>query len=191
MPTRMCRGSPEALARPTACRARRSGSTRPGLEPGRCTAGGDDTGQGRANCRDDHCADGFPNTAPVGSFRANPWGLHDVHGNVSEWVQDCLDNARSYIRAPSDGSAWEYENCGRRMLRGGSWENSPPYVRVASRRGDASDGRRHGLGFRIARTLVHPVGTRGGAAVSAGVRSGPPGLRPRDQPLRSGRRGPH
>ena len=119
---------------------------------------GDDTGQGRANCRDDHCADGFPNTAPVGSFRANPWGLHDVHGNVSEWVQDCLDNARSYIRAPSDGSAWEYENCGRRMLRGGSWENSPPYVRVASRRGDASDARRHGLGFRIARTLVHPVG---------------------------------
>ena len=59
------------------------------------------------------------NTAPVGSFSANAWGLHDLHGNVWEWVQDCSND--SYVGAPTDGSAWTSGDCGRRVIRGGSW----------------------------------------------------------------------
>ena len=56
-------------------------------------------------------------TLPVDSFKANPWGLYQVHGNVSEWVEDCWNN--SYRGAPSDGSPWISGDCSRRVLRGG------------------------------------------------------------------------
>ncbi len=56
-------------------------------------------------------------TVEVGSLPANPWGLHEVHGNVYEWVQDCWND--SYQGAPADGSAWEAGDCARRVLRGG------------------------------------------------------------------------
>ena len=61
-------------------------------------------------------------TLPIGSFQANPFGLHDVHGNVWEWVQDCWHD--SYRNAPLDGSAWMNDNtgdCSLAVLRGGSW----------------------------------------------------------------------
>ena len=58
-------------------------------------------------------------TAPVGSFSANAYGVHDMHGNVWEWVEDCWND--SYAGAPSDGSAWRRGDCERRVLRGGSW----------------------------------------------------------------------
>ena len=77
-------------------------------------------------------------TAPVGSFEANAWGLHDVHGNVWEWVEDCWHE--NYARAPRDGSAWTTGgDCGRRVLRGGSWfYGNPRYLRSAlSLRNDA------------------------------------------------------
>ena len=66
-----------------------------------------------------NCDDGHYRTASVGSFDANAYGLYDVLGNVWEWVQDCWND--SYRGAPSDGSAWERGDCGRRVLRGGSW----------------------------------------------------------------------
>ena len=64
-------------------------------------------------------------TVPVGSFSANAWGVHDMHGNVWEWVEDCWNY--SYEGAPADGSAWESGDCDVRVLRGGSWNNSPGF----------------------------------------------------------------
>jgi formylglycine-generating enzyme required for sulfatase activity len=61
-------------------------------------------------------------TMPVGSFPANRFGLHDVHGNVSEWVADCWHD--EYAAAPADGSPWVEGNCNGRVVRGGSWEDS-------------------------------------------------------------------
>ncbi len=91
-------------------------------------------------------------TAPVGSFPANAWGLHDMHGNVWEWVQDCWNG--SYQGAPADGSAWERGNCSRRVLRGGSWLNDPSNLRAANRFRYSSGARLLNYGFRIARTVT-------------------------------------
>ena len=98
------------------------------------------------------CRDGHVHTAPVGSFASNGWGLHDVLGNVWEWTEDCRND--SYAGAPSDGSAWEYGDCGRRVLRGGSWDDVPSDLRAANR-GRGTTGYRSGnYGFRVARTLT-------------------------------------
>ena len=71
-------------------------------------------------------------TVPVGSFPANGFGLHAVHGNVWEWVEDCWH--ASYRGAPSDGSVWVTGgDCGYRVLRGGSWYDDPRILRSAIR----------------------------------------------------------
>jgi formylglycine-generating enzyme required for sulfatase activity len=70
-------------------------------------------------------------TLPVDFFEPNPWGLYQVHGNVSEWVGDCWH--QNYEGAPSDGSAWISVDCGRRLLRGGDWNSAPWHLRSASR----------------------------------------------------------
>ena len=91
---------------------------------------GNQIGSGRANC--DGCGSQWDDsqTAPVGSFSPNVWGLHDMHGNVWEWVQDCWNG--SYSGAPSNGGAWQQGDCSRRVLRGGSWDDSSegPPLRV-------------------------------------------------------------
>ena len=92
---------------------------------------GNSIGSNRANCRNDECGDRWKYTAPVGSFSANAWGLHDLHGNVYEWVQDCWND--SYVGAPTDGSAWTSGDCGRRVIRGGAWSTDPRYLRSANR----------------------------------------------------------
>lgn len=90
-------------------------------------------------------------TQPVGSYAANPWGLHDVHGNVWEWTQDC--KFTNYTNAPTDGSARMTGNCPTRVLRGGSWDSEPANARSANRGNDAPAFRGYSLGLRVARTL--------------------------------------
>jgi formylglycine-generating enzyme required for sulfatase activity len=97
-----------------------------------------------------NCTDGFAYTAPVGSFKANAFGLKDMLGNVLEWTEDSYH--RSYIKAPIDGSAWQGD-ASKRVLRGGSWNNSPSRVRSAKRGMGKPDERFSYVGFRVTRML--------------------------------------
>ena len=98
----------------------------------RATIGETTFGRNRANCVDYECGDSWEHTTPVGSFAADGFGLHDMHGNVWEWVEDCRND--SYAGTPSDGSVWESGNYIRRVLRGGSWDDVPRGLRAANRR---------------------------------------------------------
>ena len=97
-------------------------------------------------------------TVAVGSYPANAFGLHDVHGNVWEWVEDCWHG--DYNGAPTNGSAW-LNNCDYvdalnghgRVLRGGSWFSGPRGLRSADRFRLDATSRGSGVGFRVARTL--------------------------------------
>ena len=97
------------------------------------------------------CDDGQARTAPVGAFKPNAFGLHDMLGNLSEWVEDCYN--KSYEGAPTDGRAWTTADCPRRVLRGGNWSHSPVGVRSANRNGDPPSLHNMIVGFRVARTL--------------------------------------
>jgi formylglycine-generating enzyme required for sulfatase activity len=112
---------------------------------------GDAIGRGNANC--DGCGSQWDSkqTAPVGSFRPNAFGLHDMAGNVRQWIADCW-NAK-YDDAPTDGSAWTSDNCGPRVLRGGSWDVAPQGARSAARSGGSSWIRLNDFGFRPATML--------------------------------------
>ncbi len=88
----------------------------------------------------------------VGRFQPNAFGLHDTHGNVWEWVQDCWNT--NYAGAPTDGQAWEAGDCNQRVARGGSWYYAPDVLRSASRERYATDFRDDKGGFRIARPMV-------------------------------------
>jgi formylglycine-generating enzyme required for sulfatase activity len=95
------------------------------------------------------CADRFVYTAPVGSFPANAFGLHDVLGNVSEWVADCSNP--TWQGLSPQGTARMTGNCTQHMTRGGSWIGKPWTVRSAERGRALAEGRNSPLGFRIAR----------------------------------------
>ena len=112
---------------------------------------GNSIGNNKANC--DGCGSrwDYSKTAPVASFTANAFGLYDMHGNVWEWTQDCWNG--SYKGAPGDGSAWLSGECGRRVLRGGSWYDNPKFLRSANRNWSTPDNRTFYHGFRLARTL--------------------------------------
>jgi formylglycine-generating enzyme required for sulfatase activity len=99
-----------------------------------------------------HCKDGFPYTSPVGSFQPNGFGLYDMLGNVWNWTEDCWND--TYNGGPADTSAWTRGDCSRRVVRGGSWDDSPVNLRSAYRAmGPSADGRGSSYGFRVARML--------------------------------------
>ena len=119
---------------------------------------GDEIGNGNANCSG--CGSQWaddeenPKTAPVASFTPNAFGLHDMNGNVWEWVEDCYQS--NYKEAPTDGSALITRDCINHVIRGGSWIvwQFPQSARSASRDNYAKDQLRSFVGFRVARTLT-------------------------------------
>jgi formylglycine-generating enzyme required for sulfatase activity len=112
---------------------------------------GDDVGANNANCNGCGSQWDASQTAPVGSFAPNRFGLYDMVGNVWQWVEDCYHP--DYQAAPADGSAWISGDCTRRVGRSAGWDNGPEYVRSAHRGWDAHAIQFSDLGFRIARTL--------------------------------------
>ena len=90
-------------------------------------------------------------TVEVGAFPSNRYGLHDVHGNVDEWVQDCWND--SYSGAPTDGSAWTSGDCAGRVLRGGSWTSEHKNLHLADRDWCPINYRSFRTGLRVARTF--------------------------------------
>ncbi|MGB5179454.1 MAG: SUMF1/EgtB/PvdO family nonheme iron enzyme [Gammaproteobacteria bacterium] len=88
-------------------------------------------------------------TAPVGSFGANDFGLHDVAGNVQEWTADCYHG--SYHGAPADGSAWQFPECVMRVVRGGAYTSPLDSLRSAKRSQYDQDTRLDNIGFRVVR----------------------------------------
>ncbi len=114
---------------------------------------GNAPGTGNANCA--NCGSRWDGrgTAPVGSFRPNAFGLHDMHGNAGEWVEDVFHDR--YDGAPADGSAWlRGGDPSNRTHRDGSWLETANFLRSASRGMAGADERRDTLGFRVARALT-------------------------------------
>jgi formylglycine-generating enzyme required for sulfatase activity len=98
------------------------------------------------------CTDGFPYTAPVGSFAANAFGLNDLIGNVWEWTADCF--AADYAAASSDGTARSQPDCPARAVRGGDWFSSAALLRPAVRATANPDSHYDDIGFRVVRSLA-------------------------------------
>ena len=90
-------------------------------------------------------------TLEVGLLEANAFGLHDIHGNASEWTLDCY--VSHYRGAPEDGRPRDTESCVRRVVRGGSWKDKPWDIRSARRTADVPDGGSSQTGFRVIRTF--------------------------------------
>jgi formylglycine-generating enzyme required for sulfatase activity len=105
-------------------------------------------GSNRSWSKKMECNDHYFYTAPVGSYLPNEFGLHDMIGNVWEWTEDCYHE--TYASAPTDGSAWTSGDCSLRVVRGGSWDNSPARLRVSYRGRDAPADREDDVGFRLA-----------------------------------------
>ena len=125
--------------------AARAGTTTP-------YAWGADIGQNNANCA--KCGSKWDNnqTAPVGSFKPNAYGLYDMAGNVAEWVADCY--VFGYVGATRDGTAVHpRDNCRERAIRGGSWNDQPKDLTVFARQWYYPTNSYTMNGFRVARSL--------------------------------------
>ncbi|TVQ39394.1 MAG: hypothetical protein EA370_04720 [Wenzhouxiangella sp.] len=118
---------------------------------------GDCFSSDQANYNARHPARGCPRgeyrrqPVAVGSFPANPYGLHDMHGNVWQWIQDCANS--NYRDAPVDGSAWMRGNCNRGIVRGGAWHDWGLWLRASARYSFPRHSRHAVGGFRVVREL--------------------------------------
>lgn len=120
---------------------------------------GDSPSRRHSNYGSDECCGGdataddrWVETAPVGSFPPNGFGLFDMAGNVQEWMEDCW--FENYEAAPADGSArTEGGDCAQRVLRGGSWSSTPKMIRPANRDKGSAGAALPYYGFRVARDL--------------------------------------
>ena len=116
---------------------------------------GDDIGTTHANCNG--CGSRWDDSelAAVDSFAPNPFGLYDMLGNAWQWTSDCWH--QNYVGAPGDGSSWSESDCAKHVIRGGSWDNVPIFIRSATRSGSTADGGEFDYsslaGFRVARGL--------------------------------------
>ena len=117
---------------------------------------GNDVGRDQVACKDCSSDADTAGPFPVGSFAANGFGLHDVHGNVREWVADVWNP--DYMGAPNDGRSWTESvrlNSPNSVVRGGSWFDEPRHMRSAYRWSASSqDHYDKGTGFRVARRLA-------------------------------------
>jgi sulfatase modifying factor 1 len=98
------------------------------------------------------CDDGYVYTAPVGSFKANSFGLNDTLGNVFQWTDDCWH--ADYTGVPTDGSSRTYGDCTERELRGGSWFTTPEFVRASYRNHFGVNYRASSVGIRLVRDIA-------------------------------------
>lgn len=117
---------------------------------------GDAIGTAKANCKGCGSAWDDKRSSPVGSFPANPFGLHDTAGNVWSWTGDCWN--ADITAAPADGIAAEKGDCSKRAIRGGSYGHGPEYMLPTSRHSIAPDVHDQHIGFRIAKTIASPRG---------------------------------
>ena len=97
------------------------------------------------------CNDGSAGTSLSGKYGESTWGLRDMFGNVSEFVQDCWQPG--YAMMPADGSAYEIAGCKERGVRGGSWLGAKDWIRSTRRDQDTLEYPERGMGFRVARDL--------------------------------------
>ncbi|MEQ1514322.1 MAG: SUMF1/EgtB/PvdO family nonheme iron enzyme [Lysobacteraceae bacterium] len=119
---------------------------------GNLTGGGDRSpaGRGWGNAFVGY-GDGYWGPAPVAKFRANAFDIHDLEGNIREWVADCWHDG--YRRAPTQGEAWVNPGCRTRVVRGGAWSNAPAQTRAAWRSQAEADATNALTGFRVVRDL--------------------------------------
>jgi formylglycine-generating enzyme len=99
------------------------------------------------------CEDGFPFTSPVGTFEPNPFGLHDMLGNVWEWTADSWH--RTYEGAPDDGRPWigDPRDATTKVIRGGSFNCNARFIRAGVRNGLPANCHDVRVGFRVARSI--------------------------------------
>ncbi len=123
-----------------------------GSAAGVCAFGNIAGGESGFNWQHAECNDTAAiGTLPVGSFRANAFGIYDVVGNVAEWTLDCMN--LSYLDAPADGSAWGRGICSSRITRGGSWFTGSREIRLPARFNLKNGDRNDFTGFRVVRKI--------------------------------------
>jgi len=112
---------------------------------------GDDVGVNNANCKDCKSKWSAKSSAPVGSFKANPFGLYDTSGNVFEWVEDCWNP--NHQNAPKTTEPRLEGDCGYRVIRGGSFYYFNKVARSFYRAKNPPGVKSYWLGFRVLREL--------------------------------------